>query len=96
MACQGFKSPQLQPRSAGLSVVDRPQIARLGQQIGINLLWKADPRPARWSRRPASLASSPGRPGPTRAGPAARYGIWRRLQAPRAMALVRLQMEWMH
>ena len=53
-------------------------------------------RPARRSRRPASLASSSGRPGPTRAGPAARYGIWRCLQAPRAMALVRLQMDGMY
>jgi hypothetical protein len=31
---QGFKSPQLHPRSTALSAADRPRIARLGQQIG--------------------------------------------------------------
>jgi hypothetical protein len=35
---QGFKSPQLHPRSQALSGVDRPRIARLGQQIGSNRL----------------------------------------------------------
>ena len=34
---QGFKSPQLHPRSEALSAVDRLRIARLGQQIGSNL-----------------------------------------------------------
>jgi len=34
---QGFKSPQLHPRSQALSTVDRLRIARLGQQIGSNL-----------------------------------------------------------
>ena len=34
---QGFKSPQLHPRSQALSAVDRLRIARLGQQIGSNL-----------------------------------------------------------
>jgi hypothetical protein len=33
---QGFKSPQLHPRSDGLFAVDRPWIARPGQQIGSN------------------------------------------------------------
>ena len=40
---QGFKSPQLHPRLEALPAVDRPRIARLGQQIGSNLLSKADP-----------------------------------------------------
>jgi hypothetical protein len=40
---QGFKSPQLHPRSTALSAVDRSRIACLGQQIGSNLLWKAGP-----------------------------------------------------
>jgi hypothetical protein len=35
---QGFKSPQLHPRSEALFGFDRPRIARLGQQIGSNLL----------------------------------------------------------
>jgi hypothetical protein len=34
---QGFKSPQLHPRSTALPAVNRPRIARLGQQIGSNL-----------------------------------------------------------
>jgi hypothetical protein len=34
---QGFKSPQLHPRSEALFAVDRPRIARLRQQIGSNL-----------------------------------------------------------
>jgi hypothetical protein len=33
---QGFKSPQLHPRSTALPAVDRSQIARPGQQIGSN------------------------------------------------------------
>jgi hypothetical protein len=40
---QGFKSPQLHPRSAAQSDPDRPPIARLGQQIGSNLFCKAHP-----------------------------------------------------
>jgi hypothetical protein len=74
MACKGsgFKSPQLHPRSAGLSAVGRPRIARLGQQIGSNLFCKANPVVPRGSdpagrhrcRRPVD-------PGPT-APPAAR------------------------
>ena len=39
---QGFKSPQLHPRSEAHSAVDRPRIARLGQQIGSNLLCEAN------------------------------------------------------
>jgi hypothetical protein len=34
---QGFKSPQLHPRSTALSAVDNPRIASLWQQIGSNL-----------------------------------------------------------
>jgi hypothetical protein len=40
---QGFKSPQLHPRSEAPCGLDRPRFARLGQQIGSNLLSKADP-----------------------------------------------------
>jgi hypothetical protein len=64
---QGFKSPQLHPRSAALSAVDRPRTARLGQQIGSNLLVRGQAgRPARPLTRPASSGSSTGRPGPHR------------------------------
>ena len=42
-ACKGsgFKSPQLHPRSEVLFGFDRPRIARLGQQLGSNLLCEA-------------------------------------------------------
>ena len=45
MACKGsgVQIPSAPPQVSGLSAVDRPRIARLGQQIGSNLLWKADP-----------------------------------------------------
>ena len=65
---QGFKSPQLHPRSEALSPLDRPRIARLGQQIGSNLFSKADPivrrgRDAggrRQCRRPVDPGTAPG------------------------------------
>jgi hypothetical protein len=43
MACkgQGFKSPQLHCRSEAQSGLDRPRIARLGQQIGSDPPWNA-------------------------------------------------------
>jgi hypothetical protein len=45
---QGFKSPQLHPRSEALFGFDRPRIAGLGQQIGSNLLVRGQSgRPAR-------------------------------------------------
>jgi hypothetical protein len=39
---QEFKSPQLHPRPKALSAIDRPRIARLGQQIRSNRLCVAD------------------------------------------------------
>jgi hypothetical protein len=69
---QGFKSPQLHPRSEAPSAVDRPRIARLGQQIGSNLPCEADPASGSAVRRPASLVSSPGRSGPPLAAPGGR------------------------
>jgi hypothetical protein len=40
---QGFKSPQLHPRSAALSAVDRPRIPTLAQQMRSNRQCAADP-----------------------------------------------------
>jgi len=40
---QGFKSPQLHPRSAATPCLGHPRISRLGQQIGSNLCCQADP-----------------------------------------------------
>ena len=53
---QWFKSPQLHPRSEALSGLDRPRIARLGQQIGSNLFSKADPIVRRGRTRPGAVS----------------------------------------
>jgi hypothetical protein len=52
---QGFKSPQLHPRSKALCAVDRPQIARPGQQVGSNRRCPGR-SVAHWSVTPAVLA----------------------------------------
>jgi hypothetical protein len=66
---QGFKSPQLHPRSTALPAVDRPRIARLGQQIGSKLFCKGrSGRPERRSRGPAPSVSSRVTPGHRAAG----------------------------
>jgi hypothetical protein len=72
---QGFKSPQLHPRSEAQSGLSRSRIARLGQQIGSNLCCQAGPvvrrggaaGQHRWRRRPADR-------GPPRPRSAAQYG----------------------
>jgi hypothetical protein len=52
---QGFKSPQLHPRSEAQIGPSRLQIPRLGQQIGSNpCCLGGSGRPARRQRRPAS------------------------------------------
>jgi hypothetical protein len=43
---QGFKSPQLHPRSKALSAADRPPIPALAQQIRSNRQGAANPRPS--------------------------------------------------
>jgi hypothetical protein len=59
----GVQIPSAPTRSEALSAVDRPRIARLGQQIGSKLFCPADPV----VRRGRALSvSSPGRPGAPR------------------------------
>ena len=61
---QGFKSPQLHPRSKALSALNRHRIARLGQQIGSNLFCEADLVVRRGSDAAGChRCPSPGRPG---------------------------------
>ena len=50
---QGFKSPQLHPRSEAMFGVDRPQIGRLRQQMGSN------PQPERYDSCSGWLRTGP-------------------------------------
>jgi hypothetical protein len=66
---QGFKSPQLHHRSEALSAVDRPRIARLGQQIGSNLFCHGrSGRAARQGAVGVVALVDPGPPGRRRVG----------------------------
>ena len=67
---QGFKSPQLHPRSQALSAVDRLRIARLGQQIGSNL-YRHGPIRSSGAAGRGRVPSCPRPVDPGRTGPAA-------------------------